>query len=57
MSKSRLDDSLIDLNRSPSHLLHRVLQMALDLFVEEAGPGLLRPPALIARRLPIWWRG
>ncbi|MCX8499157.1 MAG: MarR family winged helix-turn-helix transcriptional regulator [Caulobacteraceae bacterium] len=39
MSKSRLDDSLIDLNRSPSHLLHRVLQMALDLFVEEAGPG------------------
>lgn len=39
MSKSRLDDSQIDLNRSPSHLLHRVLQMALDLFVEEAGPG------------------
>ena len=39
MSKSRLDDSLIDLNRSPGHLLHRVLQMALDLFVEEAGPG------------------
>ena len=39
MSKSRLGDSLMDLNRSPSHLLHRVLQMALDLFVEEAGPG------------------
>ena len=39
MPKSRLDDGPIDLNRSPSHLLHRVLQMALDLFVEEAGPG------------------
>ncbi len=39
MSKLRLDDSPVDLNRSPSHLLHRVLQMALDLFVEEAGPG------------------
>lgn len=39
MSKPRLDDRAIDLNRSPSHLLHRVLQMALDLFVEEAGPG------------------
>jgi DNA-binding MarR family transcriptional regulator len=26
------------LDRSPSHLLHRVLQLALDLYAEEAGP-------------------
>jgi DNA-binding MarR family transcriptional regulator len=27
------------LERSPSHLLHRALQMALDIYVEEAGAG------------------
>jgi DNA-binding MarR family transcriptional regulator len=27
------------LDRSPSHLLHRVLQLALDIYVEESGPG------------------
>jgi DNA-binding MarR family transcriptional regulator len=29
------------LDRSPSHLLHRVLQIALDLYAEETGPGAL----------------
>ena len=27
------------LDRSPSHLLHRALQLALDLYADEAGPG------------------
>lgn len=27
------------LDRSPSHLLHRVLQLALDIYVEESGAG------------------
>jgi DNA-binding MarR family transcriptional regulator len=27
------------LARSPSHLLHRVLQLALDIYAEESGPG------------------
>jgi DNA-binding MarR family transcriptional regulator len=29
------------LDRSPSHLLHRALQLALDIYVEEIGPGAL----------------
>ena len=29
------------LDRSPSHLLHRALQLALDIYVEELGPGSL----------------
>jgi len=29
------------LDRSPSHLLHRALQLALDIYAEEAGPGAL----------------
>jgi DNA-binding MarR family transcriptional regulator len=29
------------LDASPSHLLHRVLQIALDIYAEEAGPGAL----------------
>ena len=29
------------LDRSPSHLLHRALQLALDIYVEELGPGAL----------------
>ncbi|HYF22654.1 MAG TPA: helix-turn-helix domain-containing protein, partial [Caulobacteraceae bacterium] len=27
------------LDSSPSHLLHRVLQIALDVYAEETGPG------------------
>jgi DNA-binding MarR family transcriptional regulator len=29
------------LERSPSHLLHRALQLALDIYAEEAGPGAI----------------
>jgi DNA-binding MarR family transcriptional regulator len=29
------------LDRSPSHLLHRALQLALDIYAEEIGPGAL----------------
>lgn len=29
------------LDRSPSHLLHRALQLALDIYAEETGPGAL----------------
>jgi DNA-binding MarR family transcriptional regulator len=29
------------LDRSPSHLLHRALQLALDIYVEELGPGAI----------------
>ena len=29
------------LERSPSHLLHRALQLALDIYTEETGPGAL----------------
>jgi DNA-binding MarR family transcriptional regulator len=29
------------LDRSPSHLLHRALQLALDIYAEEIGPGSL----------------
>jgi DNA-binding MarR family transcriptional regulator len=29
------------LDRSPSHLLHRALQLALDIYTEESGPGAL----------------
>ena len=29
------------LDRSPSHLLHRALQLALDIYSEETGPGAL----------------
>lgn len=39
MPRSHSDDTGIDLDRSPSQLLHRVLQMALDIYAEEAGPG------------------
>ena len=32
------------LAESPSHLMHRALQLALDIYAEEAGPdGLTRP--------------
>lgn len=32
-------DGVDALERSPSHLLHRALQLALDLYAEEAAPG------------------
>lgn len=37
-SKSAADGPL---ETSPSHLLHRVLQLALDIYAEETGPGAL----------------
>ena len=37
MAKSHSSDSTLE--RSPSHLLHRALQLALDIYAEEAGPG------------------
>jgi DNA-binding MarR family transcriptional regulator len=37
MAKARSDAGALD--GSPSHLLHRVLQRALDLYGEAAGPG------------------
>ncbi len=40
MPKSR-DITANALDRSPSHLLHRVLQLALDLYAEEAGPAAI----------------
>src|SRR5688572_22595634 len=36
MAKTRIDAGALD--GSPSHLLHRVLQRALDLYAEAAGP-------------------
>jgi DNA-binding MarR family transcriptional regulator len=41
MSKAgkRSGDAVDALERSPSHLLHRALQLALDLYAEEAAPG------------------
>jgi DNA-binding MarR family transcriptional regulator len=35
----RSGDAVDALERSPSHLLHRALQLALDLYTEEAAPG------------------
>jgi DNA-binding MarR family transcriptional regulator len=35
----RSGDGVDALERSPSHLLHRALQLALDLYAEEAAPG------------------
>ncbi|EJL30495.1 transcriptional regulator [Caulobacter sp. AP07] len=43
MAKTKGDKDRADrggvLDRSPSHLLHRVLQLALDIYVEESGTG------------------
>ncbi|MFN3521009.1 MAG: MarR family winged helix-turn-helix transcriptional regulator [Phenylobacterium sp.] len=36
--KSAADDGVPALDRSPSHLLHRALQLALDVYAEEVGP-------------------
>lgn len=38
-SKSAKSGGLSALDKSPSHLLHRALQVALDLYAEEFGPG------------------
>jgi MarR family transcriptional regulator, temperature-dependent positive regulator of motility len=37
--KGRDKDGVAVLDRSPSHLLHRALQLALDIYAEELGPG------------------
>lgn len=43
MAKTKSQDkarkSLPALDRSPSHLLHRTLQLALDIYADEFGPG------------------
>ncbi len=36
--KSALRRNKLDLDHSPSHLLHRALQVALDIYAEELGP-------------------
>jgi DNA-binding MarR family transcriptional regulator len=38
MSKAKDRGGVAVLDRSPSHLLHRALQLALDLYAEEIGP-------------------
>lgn len=38
-AKSAKSGGLSALDKSPSHLLHRALQVALDLYAEEFGPG------------------
>ncbi|MFD1191113.1 MarR family winged helix-turn-helix transcriptional regulator [Phenylobacterium conjunctum] len=38
-AKSAKSGGLPALDKSPSHLLHRALQVALDLYAEEFGPG------------------
>lgn len=40
-TKSAKSGGLPALDKSPSHLLHRALQVALDLYAEEFGPGSL----------------
>ena len=35
------DHAVLALDRSPSHLLHRVLQLALDVYAEEVGRGAI----------------
>jgi len=46
MSKTKSGKASADkgpglLSRSPSHLLHRALQLALDIYAEEGGPGAI----------------
>jgi MarR family transcriptional regulator, temperature-dependent positive regulator of motility len=40
-SKAIKPPGLASLNRSPSHLLHRALQLALDIYADEFGPGAI----------------
>ncbi|RAK59299.1 MarR family transcriptional regulator [Phenylobacterium hankyongense] len=39
--KSGTKGGVVALERSPSHLLHRTLQLALDIYAEEFGPGAI----------------
>lgn len=39
MAKSKPAKEATALERSPSHLLHRAVQLALDVYAEEMGPG------------------
>jgi DNA-binding MarR family transcriptional regulator len=39
MAKTKSPKSAPALDRSPSHLLHRAVQVALDVYAEELGPG------------------
>lgn len=39
MAKSKPQKSASALDRSPSHLLHRAVQLALDIYAEELGAG------------------
>lgn len=39
MAKGRAKAGVAALDRSPGHLLHRALQLALDLYAAETGPG------------------
>jgi DNA-binding MarR family transcriptional regulator len=41
MAKSKLRKSAATLDRSPSHLLHRAVQLALDIYAEELGAGAI----------------
>lgn len=39
MAKGKRKETRRPLDGSPSHLMHRVLQIALDIYAEESGPG------------------
>ena len=41
MAKSKPQKSASALERSPSHLLHRAVQLALDIYAEELGAGAI----------------
>lgn len=41
MAKSKPAKDATALERSPSHLLHRAVQLALDVYAEEMGPGAI----------------
>lgn len=41
MAKSKPAKDASALERSPSHLLHRAVQLALDVYAEEMGPGAI----------------
>jgi DNA-binding MarR family transcriptional regulator len=41
MAKSKSPKSASALERSPSHLLHRAVQLALDIYADEVGAGAL----------------
>jgi len=41
MAKSKSQKSASALDRSPSHLLHRAVQLALDIYAEELGAGAI----------------